>query len=139
MQPTFKTEVEFTLPKGYRDSAGVLHRRGVMRLASQQSVSYAAILAMVTIQIATGAAMGLKKLTTGAFARNVQVVSGWYLAVFLCAHVFMPYLLAPPASVAPVAPSLTPPHRTGVATLATSAPPSSRVRTGSRRRAPPND
>jgi hypothetical protein len=34
MQPTFKTEVEFTLPKGYRDSAGVLHRRGVMRLAT---------------------------------------------------------------------------------------------------------
>jgi hypothetical protein len=31
---TFQTEVEFTLPKGYLDSTGVLHRRGVMRLAT---------------------------------------------------------------------------------------------------------
>jgi hypothetical protein len=30
----FQTEVEFTLPKGYLDEVGVLHRRGVMRLAT---------------------------------------------------------------------------------------------------------
>jgi len=30
----FQTEVEFTLPKGYLDDMGVLHRRGVMRLAT---------------------------------------------------------------------------------------------------------
>ena len=30
----FQTEVEFTLPKGYLDAMGVLHRRGVMRLAT---------------------------------------------------------------------------------------------------------
>ena len=30
----FQTEVEFTLPKGYLDDVGVLHRRGVMRLAT---------------------------------------------------------------------------------------------------------
>ena len=30
----FQTEVEFTLPKGYLDEHGVLHRRGVMRLAT---------------------------------------------------------------------------------------------------------
>jgi hypothetical protein len=82
--------------------------RGVMRLASQQSVSYVAIVAMVAMQIATGAAMGVKKVTTGALARNVQVVSGWYLAVFLFAHVWSPYLA--PASAAPVAQALTPPH-----------------------------
>src|ERR1700755_2525474 len=29
----FQTEVEFTLPKGYVDPAGVLHRQGTMRLA----------------------------------------------------------------------------------------------------------
>ncbi len=29
-----KTEYEFTLPKGYVDSEGNLHRQGVMRLAS---------------------------------------------------------------------------------------------------------
>jgi len=30
----FQTEVEFDLPKGYVDSSGTLHRRGVMRLAT---------------------------------------------------------------------------------------------------------
>src|SRR6476620_7388444 len=30
----FQTEVEFELPKGYVDSSGTLHRRGVMRLAT---------------------------------------------------------------------------------------------------------
>jgi hypothetical protein len=31
---TFRTEFEFTLPKGYFDQAGVLHKCGVMRLAT---------------------------------------------------------------------------------------------------------
>lgn len=30
----FETEYEFTLPRGYLDSAGVLHREGSMRLAT---------------------------------------------------------------------------------------------------------
>src|SRR5438132_14137972 len=30
----FKTEFEFTLPKGYVDEKGKLHRKGVMRLAT---------------------------------------------------------------------------------------------------------
>jgi hypothetical protein len=30
----FQTEVEFTLPKGYIDGEGCLHREGVMRLAT---------------------------------------------------------------------------------------------------------
>ena len=83
--------------------------RGVMQLASEQSVSYVLILAMVALQIFTGAAMGLKRVTTGVFARNLQAVSGWYLAVFLFAHVLSPYL-ARAAAAAPVAPPLTPPH-----------------------------
>lgn len=29
----FQTEFEFTLPKGYLDSSGNLHRKGIMRLA----------------------------------------------------------------------------------------------------------
>ena len=83
--------------------------RGVMQLASEQSVSYVLIIAMVALQIFTGAAMGLKRVTTGVFARNLQAVSGWYLAVFLFAHVFSPYL-ARAAAAAPVAQALTPPH-----------------------------
>jgi hypothetical protein len=83
--------------------------RGLMQLASEQSVSYVLIIAMVALQIFTGAAMGLKRVTTGVFARNLQAVSGWYLAVFLFAHVFSPYL-ARAAAAAPVAQALTPPH-----------------------------
>jgi hypothetical protein len=30
----FQTEVEFTLPRGYMDADGTLHREGVMRLAT---------------------------------------------------------------------------------------------------------
>ena len=30
----FETEYEFTLPKGYLDQDGILHRQGVMRLAT---------------------------------------------------------------------------------------------------------
>ena len=31
---TFRTEFDFVLPKGYVDEAGVLHKRGTMRLAT---------------------------------------------------------------------------------------------------------
>lgn len=32
--PAFQTEIEFELPKGYVDDDGILHRQGVMRLAT---------------------------------------------------------------------------------------------------------
>jgi hypothetical protein len=32
--PAFRTEFEFTLPKGFVDDTGVVHKRGVMRLAT---------------------------------------------------------------------------------------------------------
>lgn len=32
--PGFQTEIEFELPRGFVDSSGTLHRRGVMRLAT---------------------------------------------------------------------------------------------------------
>lgn len=32
--PGFQTEIEFELPRGYVDGDGILHRRGVMRLAT---------------------------------------------------------------------------------------------------------
>ena len=95
--------------------------RGVMQLASEQSVSYILIIAMVTLQIFTGAAMGLKRVTSGVFARNLQAVSGWYLAAFLFAHVLSPYL-ARPAAAAPLAQVLTPPHLLASAAAVASLP-----------------
>jgi hypothetical protein len=32
--PSFQTEIEFDLPKGYLDDTGTLHRHGTMRLAT---------------------------------------------------------------------------------------------------------
>jgi hypothetical protein len=58
----FRTEVEFALPKGYLDEHGVLHRRGVMRLATaadeilplrdprvQQNQAYLAIIVLARV------------------------------------------------------------------------------------------
>jgi hypothetical protein len=58
----FQTEVEFTLPKGFLDDNGVLHRRGVMRLATaadeilplrdprvQQNAAYLAVIVLARV------------------------------------------------------------------------------------------
>ena len=54
--------------------------------------------------------MSFKNVRAGAFARNLQAVSGLYLAVFLLSHVFGGFLFSRPAGVAPVAASLVPPY-----------------------------
>ncbi len=59
---SFQTEVEFTLPKGYLDATGVLHRHGVMRLATaadeilplrdprvQQNQAYLAVIVLARV------------------------------------------------------------------------------------------
>ena len=96
--------------------------RGVMQLASEQSVSYLVIVTMVVMQIVTGAAMALNRLPTGAVARHLQVVSGWYLAMFLFAHVCSPYLQTRQLPTAPMAEVLTPPQLLATATAAASLP-----------------
>jgi hypothetical protein len=60
--PTFQTEIEFELPKGYLDESGTLHRRGTMRLATaadeilplrdprvQQSDAYLAVIVLARV------------------------------------------------------------------------------------------
>ena len=60
--PGFRTEIEFTLPKGYLDEHGVLHRQGMMRLATaadeilplrdprvQQNAAYLTIIVMARV------------------------------------------------------------------------------------------
>lgn len=74
--------------------------RGVMRVASHQPAIYTAIVAAVAIQIVTGAAMGMKNVRPGAIARNLQTVSGWYLAAFLLIHVFSGLLVSQPQAAA---------------------------------------
>lgn len=58
----FRTEIEFELPKGYVDDAGMLHRRGTMRLATaadeilplrdprvQQNEAYLAVIVLARV------------------------------------------------------------------------------------------
>ena len=58
----FQTEIEFELPKGYVDEAGMLHRRGTMRLATaadeilplrdprvQQNEAYLAVIVLARV------------------------------------------------------------------------------------------
>jgi succinate dehydrogenase/fumarate reductase cytochrome b subunit len=79
--------------------------RSVMRVASRDPVMYTVIVAAVALQMATGAAMGLRRVRPGAVARNLQAVTGWYLAAFLLTHVFSAYLFTPPEVRAGVAPA----------------------------------
>jgi succinate dehydrogenase/fumarate reductase cytochrome b subunit len=81
--------------------------RSVMRLASQQPVSYTVMVTAVAIQIVSGAAMGMRKVRAGAVAWNLQAVSGWCLAAFLLMHVFSPLLVRQPQVATTVAPSVT--------------------------------
>jgi succinate dehydrogenase/fumarate reductase cytochrome b subunit len=69
--------------------------RRVMLVASQDPLLYTVIVGAVVIQIATGIAMGVKRVRAGAVARNLQAVTGWCLAAFLLVHVFGPVLLSP--------------------------------------------
>jgi succinate dehydrogenase/fumarate reductase cytochrome b subunit len=77
--------------------------RNVMRVASQQPISYAVIVGAVAIQMATGAAIGMRNVRAGALASNLQAVSGWYLAAFLLSHVFSVFLFGLPAVATPTA------------------------------------
>lgn len=60
--PSFQTEMEFELPKGYLDDSGALHRRGTMRLATaadeilplrdprvQQNEAYLAVIVLARV------------------------------------------------------------------------------------------
>lgn len=73
--------------------------RGVMRVASQQPATYALLVGAVVIQITTGAAVSMKTARSASFARNLQTVSGWFLAAFLLVHVLSPALFSPPTKV----------------------------------------
>jgi len=60
--PSFQTEIEFELPKGYLDESGTLHRHGTMRLATaadeilplrdprvQQNEAYLAVIVLARV------------------------------------------------------------------------------------------
>jgi len=88
----FQTEVEFTLPKGYVDSSGQLHRQGVMRLATaadeilplrdprvQQNAAYFAIIVLARVIVKLGSLPDIDtRVIEGLFASDLDYLQRLY-------------------------------------------------------------
>jgi len=88
----FQTEVPFTLPKGYMDSDGVLHKDGIMRLATaadeilplkdprvQANPAYLAIIVLSRVISRLGAVPDINaKVVEGLFAADLNYLQGLY-------------------------------------------------------------
>jgi hypothetical protein len=89
---TFQTEIEFTLPKGYLDGDGVLHREGVMRLATaadeilplkdprvQQNPAYLTVIVLSRVVIRLGSLSDVNtKTVEGLFASDLAYLQNLY-------------------------------------------------------------
>ena len=92
---TFQTEIEFTLPKGYLDGDGVLHREGVMRLATaadeilplkdprvQQNPAYLTVIVLARVVTRLGALPDVNtKVVEGLFASDLSYLQALYESV----------------------------------------------------------
>ena len=88
----FQTEVEFTLPKGYLDKEGMLHRDGVMRLATaadeilplkdsrvQQNPAYLTIIVLARVVTRLGSVSDINtKVVEGLFASDLNYLQRLY-------------------------------------------------------------
>src|SRR6185295_6190096 len=88
----FQTEVEFTLPKGYLDATGILHRRGIMRLATaadeilplrdprvQQNQAYLAIIVLARVITKLGDLPTIDtKVIEGLYASDLDFLQRLY-------------------------------------------------------------
>jgi hypothetical protein len=89
---SFQTEIDFTLPKGYLDSTGILHRRGVMRLATaadeilplrdprvQQNEAYLAIIVLARVITRLGDLASIDtKVVEGLYASDLNYLQRLY-------------------------------------------------------------
>src|SRR5215469_12192603 len=88
----FQTEVEFTLPKGYLDATGILHRKGVMRLATaadeilplrdprvQQNEAYLAVIVLARVIVRLGSLPDIHTgIIEGLFASDLAYLQRLY-------------------------------------------------------------
>ena len=88
----FQTEVEFTLPKGYLDSDGNLHREGMMRLATaadeilplkdprvQQNPAYLTVIVLARVITRLGSLSDVNtKVIEGLFASDLNHLQQLY-------------------------------------------------------------
>jgi hypothetical protein len=88
----FQTEVEFELPRGYLDATGVLHRRGLMRLATaadeivplrdprvQQNSAYLSIIVLSRVITRLGSVTDIDpRVIEGLFASDLDYLQRLY-------------------------------------------------------------
>jgi hypothetical protein len=88
----FQTEIEFTLPKGYLDPDGTLHRNGIMRLATaadeilplkdprvQQNPAYLTIIVLARVITKLGSLTDVNtKVIEGLFASDLNYLQQLY-------------------------------------------------------------
>jgi hypothetical protein len=88
----FCTEIEFTLPKGYLDDDGVLHRSGVMRLATaadeilplkdprvQQNPAYLTVIVLARVILKLGSVADITtRVIEGLFASDLGYLQKLY-------------------------------------------------------------
>jgi hypothetical protein len=91
----FQTEFEFTLPKGYLDTDGNLHRQGVMRLATaideiaplrdprvKSNPAYATIIILARVITRLGALSEVTPLVVeNFFAQDLNYLQDFYRAI----------------------------------------------------------
>jgi len=89
---SFQTEIEFQLPKGYLDKEGILHRDGVMRLATaadeilplkdprvQQNEAYLTIIVLSRVIMRLGSLPDINpRVVEGLFASDLDYLQGIY-------------------------------------------------------------
>lgn len=89
---TFQTEIEFTLPKGYVDTDGTLHKDGTMRLATaadeilplkdprvKQNPAYLAVIVLSRVITRLGTVPDVNtKVIEGLFASDLNYLQALY-------------------------------------------------------------
>jgi hypothetical protein len=89
---TFQTEIEFSLPKGYLDDEGTLHKDGVMRLATaadeilplkdlrvQQNPAYLSIIVLSRVVNKLGSLADINpKVIEGLYASDLSYLQSIY-------------------------------------------------------------
>lgn len=92
IRPGFATEIDFTLPKGYVDATGTLHRRGVMRLATaadeilplrdprvQQNEAYLIVIVLARVLVRLGSLTTIDTSTIeGLYASDLAYLQQLY-------------------------------------------------------------
>lgn len=91
----FKTEIEFTLPRGYLDGEGTLHKDGVMRLATaadeilplkdprvQANPAYLTIIVLARVVTRLGSLPDVNpRIIEGLYAADVSYLQSLYQSV----------------------------------------------------------